>query len=81
MTYGEEEELLLEVMDEIYESFLISAVLAEAIPLSASEFWNNKDDYFRHSFEKPPKGWIDGGQDRPSDGAKDLQTNRSRKRF
>ena len=59
MTYGEEEELLLEVMDEIYESFLISAVLAEAIPLSASEFWNNKDDYFRHSFEKPPKGWID----------------------
>lgn len=59
MTYEEEGELLADVMDEIYESFIISAVLAEAIPLSVTEFWNNKDDYFRHSFEKPPKGWID----------------------
>jgi lambda family phage portal protein len=57
MTYAEEDELLADVMDEIYETFIISAVLAGA--LSIPDFWNQKDKYFSHSFVKPPKPWID----------------------
>ena len=57
MTYAEEDELLSDVMDEIYETFIISAVLAGAI--SAPAFWENKDKYFLHSFVKPPKPWIE----------------------
>ena len=57
MTYAEEDELLSDVMDEIYETFIISAVLAGAI--SAPGFWNDKDQYFSHSFVKPPKPWIE----------------------
>lgn len=57
VTYSEEEELLAEVMDEIYETFLISAVLAGA--LNIPSFWSDKEKYFAHSFVKPPKDWID----------------------
>lgn len=56
MTYAEEDELLADVMDEIYETFLISAVLAGA--LSIPDFWEQKERYFAHSFVKPPKDWI-----------------------
>lgn len=57
MTYAEESELLNDVMDEIYETFVISAILSGKI--SAPGFWNDKDRYFEHSFVKPPKPWID----------------------
>lgn len=57
MTYAEEDELLADVMDEIYETFIISAVLAGAISIPG--FWNKKDEYFLHSFVKPPKPWIE----------------------
>lgn len=58
MTYAEEDELLADVMDEIYETFIISAVLAGAI--SAPGFWvGRKDEYFLHSFVKQPKPWIE----------------------
>lgn len=57
MTYAEEDELLADVMDEIYETFIISAVLAGEI--SIPNFWENKDKYFLHSFVKPPKPWIE----------------------
>ena len=57
MTYAEEDELLADVLDEIYETFIISAVLAGALVIP--DFWTRKDEYFRHSFEKPPKPWID----------------------
>ena len=57
MTYADEEELLLEVMDEIYETFIISVVLAGLI--SAPDFWNKKHDYFEHRWVKDPKPWID----------------------
>lgn len=56
MTYAEEDELLADVMDEIYETFIISAVLAGV--LSIPDFWENKEKYFLHSFVKPPKDWI-----------------------
>ena len=57
MTYAEEDELLLDILDEIYETFLISAVLSGA--LTIPDFWNRKEDYFNHRFDKPPKPWID----------------------
>lgn len=57
MTYAEEDELLLDILDEIYETFLISAVLSDA--LTIPDFWERKDDYFAHRFDKPPKPWID----------------------
>lgn len=57
LTYADEVELLAEVVDEIYESFLISAVLAGKI--SAPDFWGQKEVYFAHKWVKPPKPWID----------------------
>lgn len=57
MTYAEEDELLADVLDEIYETFIISAVLAGKLMIP--DFWENKDAYFEHSFTKPPKDWID----------------------
>lgn len=57
ITYAEEDELLADVLDEIYETFIISAVLSGA--LTIPDFWDKKDEYFLHSFDKPPKPWID----------------------
>lgn len=57
MTYAEEDELLSDILDEIYETFIISAVLCGA--LNIKDFWGKKDEYFNHSFDKPPKPWID----------------------
>ena len=57
MTYADDTELLLEVMDEIYETFVISLVLAEKIKIPA--FWGNKDEYLDHNWIHAPKRWID----------------------
>ena len=57
LTYGEEKELLLEVMDEIYETFIISAVLCGA--LSIPRFWEEKERYLAHEWTQEPKPWID----------------------
>lgn len=61
MTYTDEVELLVEVIDEIYETFLISAVLAGKI--TAPGFWDRKEAYFTHKWVKPPKPWIDPGKE------------------
>ena len=50
-------ELLTDVIDEIYEDFLISAVLAGKV--AVPDFWERKDAYFAHKWVKPPKPWID----------------------
>ena len=57
MTYAEEKEMLMEVMDEIYETFIISLWLAGE--LDAKDFWDNKDKYFEHAWITAPKKWID----------------------
>jgi lambda family phage portal protein len=57
LTYDEERELLIEVLDEIYETFIISAVLCGAI--SIPKFWNEKDKYLAHEWIQEPKPWID----------------------
>ena len=56
-TFGEEIELLQDVMSEIYETFLISAVLAGKIAIP--DFWEHKELYLGHEWVASPKKWID----------------------
>lgn len=57
MTYAEEKELIMDVMDEIYETFIISMWLAGKI--TKKDFWENKEKYFSHEWVAAPKRWID----------------------
>ena len=57
LTYADEKELLLEAMDEIYETFVISCVLAGII--NAPDFWSSKEKYLAHKWTEAPKKWID----------------------
>ena len=57
LTYEEERELLINVMDEIYETFVISAVLCGLIRIS--DFWENTEKYLEHDWTQEPKAWID----------------------
>lgn len=57
LTYDDEKELLIEVMDEIYETFVISCVLSGII--KAEDFWKNKEKYLCHVWTAAPKRWID----------------------
>lgn len=57
LTYAEEKSLLMEVMTEIYESFLISLVLAGKVNIK--DFWEKKEIYMDHSWIQAPKRWID----------------------
>lgn len=57
LTYKEDRELLIEILDEIYETFLISVVLAKVIDIK--DFWSNKEKYMSHEWIQEPKAWID----------------------
>lgn len=57
LTYEEDKDLLIELMDEIYESFVISLVLAGKITIK--DFWQSKEDYLDHRWIQAPKRWID----------------------
>lgn len=57
LTYEEERQALCEVMDEIYETFVISMWLTGR--LKAADFWANKRTYFMHKWIRAPKAWID----------------------
>lgn len=58
LTYDEERELLIEcVMDEVYETFLISAVLSGLVEIK--DFWTDKEKYMAHVWVASPKPWID----------------------
>ena len=57
LTYNEDKELLIEILDEIYETFIISAVLCGAI--SIPNFWSMKEVYLSHEWVQEPKPWID----------------------
>ncbi len=58
LTYAEEIELLIEnVLNEVYETFIISGYLSGMFDFK--DFWNKKDDYFRHEWIQAPKKWID----------------------
>ena len=57
MTFQEEKEMVLSILDEIYETFVISCWVSGRI--AAEGFWEKKDDYFAHDWIQPPKKWID----------------------
>lgn len=58
LTYGEEREGLQEiVLDEIYESFVISCWLKGFIGVPG--FWENKERYLQHEWVTEPRRWID----------------------
>lgn len=57
MTYAEEKDLLLTVMDDIYEAFVISLYLSGN--LVVKNFWENKDKFLEHQWITAPKKWID----------------------
>lgn len=58
LTYDEEKELLTEcLLDEVYESFVISCWLKGII--SPADFWEKKETYFSHEWVIKPKRWID----------------------
>lgn len=58
LTYDEEKELLIEcLLDEVYESFVISCWLKGVI--SPADFWEKKDQYLSHEWVIKPKRWID----------------------
>lgn len=57
-TFAEEFELLKEkVMDEVYESFVISGVLCGLFPIP--DFWEQKRKYLDCQWVGAPKKWID----------------------
>ena len=57
LTYTEEIEAITDIMDEIYETFVISCVLCGAINIK--DFWEKKEEYLSHNWIKAPKKWID----------------------
>lgn len=57
MTYKEDKEMIMEILDEIYETFLISAVLAGILEIPS--FWEKKEEYMEHEWTQEPKPWID----------------------
>ena len=57
-TYIEDIELVQEViMDEVYETFIISGVLSGLFNIPG--FWENKRKYLKHEWVASPKKWID----------------------
>lgn len=57
-TYEIEQEYLIDhMLSEIYESFLISAVLSKKLVIK--DFWSNKQKYMSHSWTAPGMKWID----------------------
>lgn len=57
LTYDEEKEWVKELLSEIFETFLISAVLAKAIDIK--DFWGNKEKFMKHIWVESPRKWID----------------------
>lgn len=58
LTYDEEREGFIKAfLDEVYETFVISAWLSGKF--DAPDFWENKDKYFEHQWVMNPKRWID----------------------
>ncbi len=54
----EQAKLLDEFYDEVYKSFIESAVLTGTLDIG-SEYWTDPDTYTEHEWNKKPKKWID----------------------
>lgn len=57
LTYVDDKDQLIEVMDEIYETFVISLVLSGKVEMQ--NFWGDKEIYMEHTWIQAPKRWID----------------------
>lgn len=57
LTYVDDKDQLMEIMDEIYETFVISLVLSGKINIQ--NFWSKKESYMEHTWIQAPKRWID----------------------
>jgi lambda family phage portal protein len=58
MTYVEEQQLLINMfLSEVYQSFVISAVLSGKLKIPG--FWERKWDYLRHIWVPSARKWID----------------------
>ena len=58
LTYEDERELLETcLLDEVYETFVISCWLKGII--TVSDFWESKEKYMAHEWVVKPKRWID----------------------
>lgn len=57
-TYQIEQHFLIDhMLTEVYETFIISAVLSGAIIIK--DFWNKKREYMQHEWTPPGMKWID----------------------
>jgi lambda family phage portal protein len=57
-TYQIEQKFLIDhLLTEVYETFLISAVLSGAIVIK--DFWSRKKEYMQHEWTSPGMKWID----------------------
>lgn len=57
-TYEIEQEYLIDhMLNEIYEAFLESIVLANLVKIK--DFWSNKEKYLSHNWTSPGMKWID----------------------
>ena len=54
----EQEKLKDEFLDEAYSSFVMSAVLSNAVKAPRG-FWENPEEYTAHNWNRKPKKWID----------------------
>lgn len=59
MAYQEEVEAILAILDEVYETFVISCVLSGRIEFPAGFWGASKDKYLAHEWIRTPKKWID----------------------
>lgn len=57
LTFAEEVEQLMAVMDKIYEAFIDCCFLTGL--LKRAGYWSDKDAYCNHAWIKQPKAWID----------------------
>lgn len=57
LTYTEDMESLMDIMSDIYETFVVSAVLAGRVVIK--DFWDNREKYLEHEWVAVPKKWID----------------------
>lgn len=59
-TYGRLQQFLIEhLCQEVFETWLISAVTAGEVSISPTEFWKDKDSYLKHRWITPGWSWID----------------------
>lgn len=57
LTFNKDVELLIGLMDEIYETFVISCVLSGKVDIPG--FWDHRDTFLAHQWIRAPKQWID----------------------